>query len=570
MPVKELTDIARKLKEIFPGFEANGLQEEVDQFRNIYRDAESIRIGEMDYIVINDVYKSEDVDKVPDDTSSLFYSSIHNTYAIIDAETSSTLIDEVYSRITYMQRDCTASSEMPDSSDIESSLKCLVGDGESLTRALVLKNADEAQAIQSKNKANIFQCQLIKDTGVSASPDVYSFMLKDGGIKEIADSAIRQIKNSGIVKMLDETNVEELKNNEEKIQEAVFNKYINSDIDIQSVTVKSIFEIQMEFCNVKLFLEGKIGKDKRVSSVFNTSYLVSKDKEFEALNANIHVCNTCKNDLVDIRDESRINKLHANLDVYDEKATAELYHGEIPKGELDKIVYATGCEDCLEQCPCCGGWHFNYKKLAGVQDYKGLKFVPGRSFVTGISSFDINYCSCRENIEWVYDECSGEREHDVIPLKEMAFINYANEKLSDYAEYEKFYTKRKGNKKLDGLEEKNFAKDTMNDFKQRIADKFDIDIDGISITSNDKCHTCSLCGGQYYGNLKNGRCAVCAEMFEENRHMLTRVDGMVFMRNQRGGKRYINKYVVTKLGNLKLVSSKSIASSNDEDNNEEA
>ena len=90
MPVKELTDIARKLKEIFPGFEANGLQEEVDQFRNIYRDAESIRIGEMDYIVINDVYKSEDVDKVPDDTSSLFYSSIHNTYAIIDAETSST------------------------------------------------------------------------------------------------------------------------------------------------------------------------------------------------------------------------------------------------------------------------------------------------------------------------------------------------------------------------------------------------------------------------------------------------------------------------------------------------
>ena len=46
--------------------------------------------------------------------------------------------------------------------------------------------------------------------------------------------------------------------------------------------------------------------------------------------------------------------------------------------------------------------------------------------------------------------------------------------------------------------------------------------------------------------------------------MITRVDGIVFMRNQRKGKKYINKYVVTKLGNLKLISSKSIASSTDD------
>ena len=53
-----LTEIARKLKETFSGFAVSGLKDELEQFRNTYRAAESISIGSMDYIVINDVYKN--------------------------------------------------------------------------------------------------------------------------------------------------------------------------------------------------------------------------------------------------------------------------------------------------------------------------------------------------------------------------------------------------------------------------------------------------------------------------------------------------------------------------------
>ena len=46
-----LTDIARQLKDTFEDFGGADLHEEVTRFKEIYGDAESIRIGEMDYIV---------------------------------------------------------------------------------------------------------------------------------------------------------------------------------------------------------------------------------------------------------------------------------------------------------------------------------------------------------------------------------------------------------------------------------------------------------------------------------------------------------------------------------------
>jgi hypothetical protein len=101
-----LTDIARQLKETFEGFGVSDHQADVEHFRSIYGDAECIHIGEMDYIVINQPYNTEENADVPENVSPLFFSSLNQKYAIIDSETSSTLIDEVYSRITYMQRVC--------------------------------------------------------------------------------------------------------------------------------------------------------------------------------------------------------------------------------------------------------------------------------------------------------------------------------------------------------------------------------------------------------------------------------------------------------------------------------
>ena len=533
-----LTDIARQLKETFEGFNVVGIQDEVKRFREIYGDAESIRIGEMDYIVINEVYKSKEYSDVPESTSPLFFNSINNSYAIIDAETSSTLIDEVYSRITYMQRECKIEST-PEKNEIKNSLSDLVGEGAEISDVRIKIEEDNQQ-----NKANIFQCHLIKDTGVSAAPDVYSFMLKNGEIKEIADNVVKQIKRTGEVNLLKDR--EALEESKSAIQQAVFDKYINTDVDIQKITVKSIFEITMSFLNIHLFLsEAGVW-----NGVYNTVYLASEANEFETLNASIHTCNSCGHEIVDVKDATNVSRLHVNQDAYDQTFSAD-----------GKYTNAVGCEDCLEQCPVCGGWHFNYEKFIGSKMYERVNFMPGRSFIKGLRSIDGNYCSCREGIEWVYDEESGvDGEHDIIPVGNMAFISFANEKIASYKEYEKFYNKEiKGVKFKAPLDESKFAKRVLAKFKKHLASIYDMDTKDIKITALDKCHRCSVCGGEYYrGNTElsyeDYRCQVCDELVSEKRPMVTRIDGMIFMHRFVDKRHVVSKYTMTKFGNLKHLS----------------
>lgn len=566
-----LTEIARKLKETFSGFTVAGFQDELEKFREIYGAAESIYIGEMDYIVINDVYKNDDYNDVPEQTSPLFFNSINNRYAIIDAETSSTLIDEVYSLITYMQRDCESGARLPTSDEIKNALRNFIGEGESVLTTNILQQEDGSTDL-SKNKANIFQCQLVKDTGVSASADVYTFMLKDGKVKEVADSAVKLNSDFGKLSMLDDSNIEELKKTEPAIQEAVFNKYINADIDIQSVTVKSIFETKMTYCDIQLLMQTNIGKNK-VNSVFNSSYLTSENNEFEALNENIHVCNCCKHDLVDVIDQNKRYKLHANLDVYDEPKTLEAVGTKkkgITKADLiEKMVYSTGCEKCLIQCPECHGWHFNYQEMAatGSGIYDKLNIAPGRAFIKGIRDYSVNYCSCREGIEWVYDEFTGtEDEHDVIPIEKMAFFNYANEKLKDFADFAPQLEKIKSLNNVDAVGRRDAALHALEKYKNALAREFNIEVSSIKVSSIDRCNECCVCGGLYNGKLKNSRCAICNEMFDENRHMVTRIDGVIFMISGKKNQKTISRYVMTKLGNLKLIGTpKTIGSINEPD-----
>lgn len=542
-----LTDIAKQLKATFEEeFGGSGLQEEVRLFREIYDEAESIRIGDMDYIVINQAYKRQEYADVPDSISPLFFNSIKNSYAIIDSETSSTLIDEVYSRITYMQRVCKVET-LPEAEEIINSFEDLLGEGVTATSALVRDN-DAAN-----NTANIFQCQLIKDTGVSAAPDVYSFMLKNGEIKEIADNVMQQIRHTGEVNLMRDT--EMLKTNEAAIQQAVFDKYINADIDIQSISVKSIFEISMTFAEIQLRLTDE---EKRLG-YYDSVYMASEGNEFETLNANIHVCNSCGHEIVDVKDSSKIHKLHVNMDAY--------YDDTV---DPDKPVYAVGCEGCLQRCEKCGGWHFNYSKLDPTI-YAKVRFARGREFIRGLRAVEANYCTCREGIEWVYDDESGtETEHDVIDIKKMAFINYANEKLDTYEGFNKFYEKAKKEREkkgeLDAIEECKFAKSMIAKYKAELAKRFEIDTRDIKITSIDRCSTCSVCGGEYYcGNLSSGfeydyRCNVCDELIAEKRSIVTRSDGMIFMRAKSSNGYAVRKYVMTKFGNLRLVSDKKLES----------
>ena len=548
-----LTDIARQLKETFEGFGGSGHLEEVQRFRELYGDAECIQIGEMNYIVINEVYRSKEYADVPATTSPLFYSSINNTYAIIDAETSSTLIDEVYARVTYMQRTCKLDAA-PDKQEIKKTLSDIIGTtGEKVTDILIKSDEDI-----ENNKANIFQCQLIKDTGVSASPDVYSFMLKNGEIKEIPDHLMRQIKRSGEVNLLRDREV--IESNKASIQLAVFDKYVNSDMDIQNVTVKSIFEIVMPFLNIHLMFADESGR----MGVYHTSYLASENNEFAALNANIHVCNECGHELVDVKDLNNVHRLHINMDALDEEFSTP-----------DNPIYAVGCEDCLVQCPDCGGWHFDYAKFIGSHMYDKMKLAPGREFIKGLRSIDCNYCQCREGIEWIYNERSGsENSYDVLPISKLAFINYANEKIASYEEYRADYDEKKAKEKkgeMTAVEEQAFAKRFRTNFKKLLAKRFDIDVTDISISNADKCTQCDICGGAYYNPSPSVifddiyRCNVCTELISEKRRMVTRIDGTVFMRHKVKGDTVISKYTVTRFGNLRMISSAKIRSVDSEE-----
>lgn len=536
-----LTDIARKLKDTFEGFGASAHQEELKQYRELYGNAECVQIGEMDYIVINEVYKSKEYSDVPESTSPLFFNSINNSYAIIDAETSSTLIDEVYSRVTYMQRVCKIDAA-PDKDEIRRTLKTIMGDGVKIEDVHIDTSETES------NNANIFQCQLVKDTGVSAAPDVYSFVLKNGEVKEIADSVMRQIRRSGEVNLLKDRNV--LEGNKLKIQEAVYTKFDKLDPDIQSITVKSIFEISMTFLNIHLMMADEA---KRMG-VYNTSYLASENNEFEALNANIHVCNECNHEIVDVKDPSKIAKLHINTDAFDPDFSNE-------KG----YVHAVGCEECLTQCPDCGGWHFDYSKHLDGKIYEKAHLMPGRAFIRKLRDVHVNYCSCREGIEWVYDERMGtDDEHDVIPIDKLSFVNYANEQIAGYEDFKEYYEKRRGNKKMNALDEVKLARKIRADFKKHLSSRFDIDDKDIKVTSSEKCCKCNVCGGSYYRGVigseldEEYRCDICDELISEKRSYVTRIDGIVFMRHKVKNRAVISKYIVTKFGNLKQLSSASL------------
>ena len=548
----KLTEIAIQLKETFPGFEvASGLHEEIKKFKETYGEAETIRIGEMDYIVINDVYKSiEDEDMAGGSISPLFYNSINNDFAIIDTKTSSTLIDEVYARVAYMQRICNV-EEIPAVKDVENKLGAFIGDDVKGNINVILENEENLK------KADIFQCHLIRDTGVSAVSTVYTFMLKNGVVKEIADNVLSEVKNLGDVRLLVDSDV--LEDNKNAIQKAIFDKYMNSDVDTQSVNVKSIFEISMTFINVTLIYINDQGR----TAAYNSLYLANN--KLDSLNSNIHACNFCGHNLKSIDDSSRIYKLHVNMDVIDETQTTE-----------DTYVFATGCEDCLVQCPECGGWHLNYEKFIGSPLYSKVKLAPNRHFIKTLRNLDgINFCSCRENIEWVYNNKSEiDGEYNVIPIEKMAFINGADEKISDYSEYKKYYDSQiKTQKNLDAMDLYSFAKKTLAKFKKILAKRFDVNPDDISITTIDKCYKCSRCGSEYYKSAREFefdtdleyRCGVCKIMDEENSTFVTRSDGMIFMRNRIGSKKVVNKYVVTKFGNLKKISSLVLDSDNELD-----
>lgn len=540
-----LTEIAKALKDTFEGYSVPELTEELKHFKekNNLRDAESIRIGDMNYIVINEEYKQKEYASVPDNISSLFFNSINISYAIIDEKTSSTLIDEVYSRVAYMQRIYGSKGVTTSEEEVKENLHDLFGE-EMQSSTVVFEEKTTAE----EDYADLFQLRLVLDSGTSAATDSYSFMWKGGEIKEIPEQVMRRLRRFGEISMLKDKDL--LEENKDSIQTAVYNKFSSTDLDIQNVTVKSIFEIKIPTQKMRYYLKDQFNR----RGVFNATYLLSGKNEFKELNRSIHTCNLCGHDLVNVENLAERNPLHLNIDVYDNS-----------DGNRETNDYALGCEDCLERCPDCGSWHFNYSKnLSKAGFYDKFHIARNRGFIKGLTSVEGNYCSCRECIDWVYDERSGVgEEHNIIPISKLVFINHANEQVASFQEYKTVLKKALRRKAMDGKAQHEQAKKAFAEFRMELAKRYDMDVNDIIVTSVDKCRKCYVCGGLYYRGVEAGddynyRCPVCEELVADKRRMVTRSDGVVFMRrwSKKGMKDIIiDKYVVTKLGNLKRISS---------------
>lgn len=534
-----LTKIAKELKSIFPEYKPPTTQDLVKEFRvkhPAYLNVESIRIRGVNYIVIDDKYKHTQSGK--SNVSPLFNESITSGFAIIDPQTSSTLIDEVYARVAYLQRDCRLDKGWKQGGGldrlkdtIENDLGVFVdGDTEKIVNVRISESSENAN---NADNVSIFQCHLLKDTGVSATPDSYSFMLKaNGEIQELSAAIMRQVGNKGAISELRDNGVLQKKN--EEIQKAIFDKYSNlerTEIDISSITVKSIFEILTNSIDAKLEIA-----DDEDKAVFSTTYIASKNNACGKVNQHIHRCNCCGGELADSHD---MHHLHINIDALDKSS----------EGASDEDVYATGCDKCLEQCPICGKWHFKYKDANSRKLYADVKFAGRRGAIRHMRRFvdDINYCSCREGIEWVYDDMVYNATDGMIPVARMAFVNSANEVIANYNDYSSFCKTLKMD--MPGTSR-------ISAFKNELAVRLQIKADDIRITSASKCKQCHACNSYYYIRNKSNEeyyCPVCNEMKNSGKHVVTRSDGIVFMRRKVNGAVVTNRYVLTRLGNLRQL-----------------
>ena len=572
-----LTDIARQLKFTFGGDFESTLKNEVVEFKKRYGDAESICIEGDNYIVINepydpgssgDNYESDEsgVDiGIGSGISPLFYESINKQYAVIDPRSSATLINKVYEHVTYLLRSDDEAIQI-DRKKIVDNIDDIIGykynrpvAGENLP---IEEDISFESTPDNMKRVSVFKCYLIKDTGVSATSETFSFMLTDGAVKVVPNEIVDGLEG-GTISLLTGEARENLKLNSDLIRKAVFNAYHESETDIQRISIKSIFEIRLRAQDILV----RVGNGKS-EGIFRTQYFAGMSRGSDNLSRSAFECNTCDSALVSIG--GAVNKIHINKDA--------LYETMSDKGRL---VHLTGCAECLECCPVCGEWHYNYKKVLAdkvgvlMDPYRNVKLAPGREFIRTLTNASflggINYCRCREAIEWVYDMGRVDSEgvcRSVIPLKQMAIVNYAYEKIAGYEEFEGFRGKYchdtlgKSEEELTTAE----AKTILAKFKRNVAAKYSLSGDDLLIANADKCVKCSICGGEYYrGSGDAGTdtdlgfvCATCHEIDSGKRHMVTRIDGTVFLRQRKGKGHRITQYRVTALGNLKKMQSRDI------------
>ena len=566
-----LVAVARRLKETFEGYDTTA-PSEITWFRKKYGDAEAIRIGKMDYIVIDGEYRIDDEYRDRGGVSPLFYNSIKKTYAIIDVKTAITLIDEVYSRVTYMRRTVEFGhklSEDQQKREIKANFErngSLIGE-ECKIYADQIIFPDDGDETRRESSTNIFQCRLAKDTGISASFDEYSFMLMNGQVRSDIDAGIvRRLRNSqtgGTITLLqDRAELEECR---DQIQENIFNRFRESDVDIQSISVKSIFEIRMSCKAVGITLEeARAIEEDRRKGYFETVYLASDNNELADLNKSIQTCNCCGKSIMGTDSSGRptISHLHINTDAF---------FGEVDRSEKRAPIstqrytgkFAVGCEKCLEKCPQCGSWHYNYANLARTGRRNLLRdtgehihIFDDRKFISRLQDPDgkTNYCSCRRDIDWTYDEKMGEMgERDVIPLEKVVFLNHVGEVIAGYSDYQAFFDDKRQKKRdydsLDPREQSQWATKWLGDYKQDLIDRFDLQKNDITVTTIDKCSwQCPICHGMYFRvdaeRSEGGRCEMCDYLIRNKKHMSTRSDGVIFMRR----KNIVHKYTITRSG----------------------
>ena len=318
--------------------------------------------------------------------------------------------------------------------------------------------------------------------------------------------------------------------------EQYYNENSKKFYRLTRVDIKAIYCLRLKKNPIVLHLL----VDNAIVADLNTFYsMVAGD-------FNVFTCPNCNSLSSDAKTYDGI-KIHVDHDYID-----------FEDGMLD-LKHPIGCSNCMERCSRCGAWHFKFSEYANVI---GKRFSPKnkRRFLKFYSNRDTRtetLCSCREHLSWVYDEMSMVKKNGreffekvvdrfLSGACKLVFINYATgEVIATYEDYinylheylqlylkknpkilKKFTTaiesrERENGKKdrihnftdmfivnegneFDGFSLETYIEQSILDFKNGLANEFNVSGELIKVTDQRNTEKCTCCGGLYYKEKNTG------------------------------------------------------------------
>lgn len=367
---------------------------------------------------------------------------------------------------------------------------------------------------------------------------INSDYLKDdieGLEKKIADGSNPQLQST--YSKISNDDYDRITSNIEKGIKQYYDQRKDQFFRLTRVDIKAIYALRMK----KIPIELKLILDNNIVSKMPTYYsMIDGD-------LNVFSCPRCHT-LSNHKTEAMDFKIHVD---HDYRNMEDLMFGsEMP----------IGCTHCMDKCDRCGRWHFSLEEYTNIIS-DGYQPITQRKFLKNYANKryqSVDFCSCKENLTWIFDEMSLVKTNSNIPsskekivdsfLKKeckLVFVNYlTGEQIASYKDFIDFlyeslivYTKPftkihedflknidledKDQVKLekianlvdrymnpiednDGLELKklqleNIISQVIVDYKNALAQAFSIIEPLIKVTSSKNLVSCESCQADFYG-----------------------------------------------------------------------